>query len=177
MSIASRVVPGTSETIARSSFKSAFSSDDLPTLGWPISASASCGSSSLEGSSGGNFSTIASSKSPVPSPWIAETGTGSPKPRPPNSACIEASARGDSILFATSTTGLRVRRRISATSWSTPTKPSSASTTNTITSASRAAMSAWARVPEAIASVGSTSVSMPPVSTRVKVRPFHSARA
>ena len=38
MSIVSRVVPGTSETITRSAPTRAFRSDDLPTFGRPISA-------------------------------------------------------------------------------------------------------------------------------------------
>ena len=48
----------------------------------------------------------------MPSPWIAETANGSPKPSRENSPCTDASAFGDSVLFATSSTGWCVRRRI-----------------------------------------------------------------
>ena len=53
VSIASRVVPGTSETIARSSPSSALSSELLPTFGRPMIASASSPSCVAFGASGG----------------------------------------------------------------------------------------------------------------------------
>ena len=87
-------MPGTSETIVRSSPRSALSSDDLPTLGCPISASASSVCGSAASLSGGSRSTIASSRSPVPSPWIAETGNGSPNPSRENSPWTEAKRFG-----------------------------------------------------------------------------------
>ena len=80
VSIESRVVPATSVTITRSSPSSRFTSEDFPTFGRPISATrvASSRSATIRGSR----STILSSRSPVPSPCVADTGMGSPRPSP-----------------------------------------------------------------------------------------------
>ena len=80
-SMASRVVPATSETMTRSWPRIWFSRLDLPTLGLPMMATLMRSSSSSSASSSGNCSTQASSRSPVPWPWMAETSMGSPRPR------------------------------------------------------------------------------------------------
>jgi hypothetical protein len=59
---------------------------------------------------GGKRSTIASSRSPVPSPWIAETTIGSPKPRRANSPGIEALHAFGFGLVRDQITGCRVLR-------------------------------------------------------------------
>ena len=63
-----------SETITRSEPRKALTSEDLPTLGRPITATRTASSSSARGGAVAERSTIASSRSPVPSPWVAETG-------------------------------------------------------------------------------------------------------
>ena len=80
-SMASRVVPATSETITRSSPKRRFTREDFPALGFPMTATRMASSSSSAASSGGKQATHASRRSPVPCPWTAETAMGSPKPR------------------------------------------------------------------------------------------------
>ncbi len=79
VSIESRVVPAIGVTITRSSPSSRLSSDDLPTFGRPISASRVASSASALPVPGSR-STIRSSRSPVPRPWVADTGIGSPSP-------------------------------------------------------------------------------------------------
>src|ERR1700722_988068 len=59
--------------MVRCSPRSELTSELFPTFGRPTMASASSVSPATSSSSGGRPSTIASSKSPVPSPWIAET--------------------------------------------------------------------------------------------------------
>src|SRR5215203_1424969 len=88
VSIASRVVPAMSETITRSEPRKALTSEDLPTLGRPITATRTVSSSSSCGSRSPRATTIASRRSPVPRPWVEETGSGSPRPRAWNSAAI-----------------------------------------------------------------------------------------
>ena len=80
-SIASRVVPATLDTMTRSSPKILFTREDLPALGLPMTATLMASSSSSSSSSGGKYCTQASSRSPVPWPWTAETAMGSPRPR------------------------------------------------------------------------------------------------
>ena len=77
--MASRVVPGSAATTKRSSPNSWFTSDDLPTLGRPTTATwiASVSGSS---SAGGSSATMRSSKSPELFPTAAEMGNGSPSP-------------------------------------------------------------------------------------------------
>ena len=74
--------PPRSETITRSRPRKALTSEDLPTFGRPITASRTRSSSRPRRppSSGGSSSTSRSSRSPVPRPWAAETGIGSPSP-------------------------------------------------------------------------------------------------
>ena len=79
VSIASRVVPAISDTITLSSPTMAFTSDDLPTFGRPITAIRAAWSSP-GASASATSSDTRSSRSPVPSPWVADTGTGSPRP-------------------------------------------------------------------------------------------------
>ena len=69
----SRVVPGISETIVRSSSQSAFSSDDLPTFGRPRMETpiSSVVRSTRATSSSRRRATISSSRSPVAMPCSA----------------------------------------------------------------------------------------------------------
>jgi hypothetical protein len=175
MSIASRVVPATSETITRSWPRNALTSDDLPTFGRPMMASRTRSSSSAgEPSSGGSSSTRRSSRSPVPSPCAAETAIGSPSPSAWNS-CASGMSPGASILLATTITGTSPRRRMFATSWSPGRRPARASTTNRATWASASAVRAWSWIETASGS--SSSRSTPPVSMSVNARPFQSVRS
>ena len=79
VSTASRVVPATSLTITRFSPKMQLISEDFPTFGFPMTATRMTSSSSSSPSSSGKYSKQASSRSPVPCPWMAETGIGSPR--------------------------------------------------------------------------------------------------
>ena len=115
VSIVSRVVPGTSETMTRVSPSSAFRSDDLPTFGRPRIATRIASSPTIPSSRPGSCATTSSSRSPVPWPWRAESGTGSPSPSRWNSTASR-SRRGSSILFASTITGLPETRRIVASS-------------------------------------------------------------
>ena len=81
VSIASRVVPGTSLTITRSSPSIALTSEDFPTFGRPITAIRISSSSRVSSSFDGKFFTTASSKSPKFSALLAEMPIGSPKPK------------------------------------------------------------------------------------------------
>ena len=80
MSTLSRVVPGTSETIMRSSWSSAFTSDDLPTFTRPAMARCRTGGGIFTGVVGPGGSRRASSASTArrPVPSCAETAMGSP---------------------------------------------------------------------------------------------------
>ena len=113
----------------------------------------------------------ASSTSPEPRPCSAETGYGSPRPSD-HSMAASASCMGESTLLATSTTGLPERRSSRTTRSSVSVGPTVASTTNITASASSTATSACSATR---ASMPATSTSHPPVSTRVKWRPAHSA--
>ena len=174
VSIVSRVVPGTSETITRSSPSSAFRSDDFPTLGRPRIATRIASSPTIPSSRPGSCETTSSSRSPVPWPWRAESGTGSPSPRRWNSTASR-SRRGSSILFASTITGLPDARRIAASSSSPGVIPARASTTKRTRSASPIAVRACSAMwrPKGPVSASST----PPVSTSRKVTPFQSARS
>ena len=112
-----------------------------------------------------------SSRSPLPSPCAAETGIGSPRPSRWNSPASGMSAR-TSDLFAATSTGKPLRRRRSAISSSPGRSPPLTSTTSTASCASDNAAVAWSRIEPAIGS--GSSRSMPPVSTSVNLRPFHS---
>ena len=81
VSVVSLVVPAMSDTIARFTPLILFTSDDLPTLGFPMIATLIISSSSSSSSHSGRYLSTSSSKSPVPCPCDAETATGSPKPR------------------------------------------------------------------------------------------------
>ncbi len=122
--------------------------------------------------SGGSDQTIASRRSPVPRPWLAEIAYVSSQPSEWNSAPSSSRFSLSALLTAT-ITGAVARRRIVAASRSAGVIPVAASTTNTMTSACEIARRAcsWTRI-----SIGSSgSSSRPPVSTTMKRRPFHSA--
>ena len=79
VSIASRVVPSTLDTITRSSFKMELTKLDFPTLGRPIQQNEvipSYGAISFSGS----FSITTSNKSPSPIPCAPLIAIGSPRP-------------------------------------------------------------------------------------------------
>ena len=81
--MASRVVPGSSETMTRSSPRMAFKRLDFPALGRPTMASrmpATSGSVSIWRT--GSLSQMASRSSSSPLACSLEVGMGSPKPRP-----------------------------------------------------------------------------------------------
>ena len=80
VSMASRVVPASSATIIRFSPKMRLVRLDLPTLGRPMMATG-MRSSSTTVSEKSRWAQTASSRSPVPWPWTADTGITSSKPR------------------------------------------------------------------------------------------------
>src|SRR5512133_3194532 len=174
VSIASRVVPGTSETITRSSPRRAFRRLDLPTFGRPRMATRIASSPTSCGPLPGSMVTTASSRSPVPWPCWAESGTGSPRPSRWNSNA-SASWSGSSILFASNSTGLRARRRIAASSSSPGVIPARASTTKRIRAAAAIAVCAWSTIGRAIGAW--SAMSTPPVSISRKRCPCQSATA
>ncbi len=178
VSTASRVVPGMSCTTERSSPTRRLKRVDFPTFGRPTMAIEKMPSSASTGSSGsgGNASTRASSRSPLPRPWIADTGCGVPRPRR-EKAHVSFSRRSSSALLATRRTGRSLRWRMWATWASSSVMPTLTSTTMRITSASATARSACALTWRASAAAPSPEVgsSQPPVSTTVNERPFQSA--
>jgi hypothetical protein len=113
-----------------------------------------------------------SARSPVFRPCCALIVMLGSKPRAKNSTA-SASRAGLSPLFTTRITGASARRRRSATSWSSGASPACASTTKRMRSASSTATRAWSCTRSSMSVPGSSS--RPPVSTTVKVRPFHSA--
>ena len=171
VSIESRVVPGTSETMTRSPPTSALRSDDFPTFGRPRIATLIASSPTGRSLWPGSRPTISSRRSPEPCPWSAEIGIGSPSPRRWNSSASR-SRRGSSSLFASTSTGRRDTRRISASSSSPGVMPAVASTTRRTRSASSTACRACAAIcgPNGPVSARST----PPVSMRRNVVPDHS---
>ena len=171
VSIASRVVPGTSDTITRSSPRIAFSRLDLPTFGRPRIATRIASSPTCDGPAPGNRATTASSRSPVPWPCSADSGIGSPRPSRWNSSA-SVSRAGSSILFASRKTCLRAERRISATSSSPGVIPAFASTTKSTRSASATAARAWSAIERVIGERSATST--PPVSISRNSVPAHS---
>ena len=89
-SIASRVVPATSETITRSEPRKRLTSEDLPTFGRPITARRTA-RRPRSAPSRQHARRSGRAGRPVPSPCAAETATGSPSPRPWNSAASASS--------------------------------------------------------------------------------------
>ena len=79
--------PRPRRTSARSCRASRFSRLDLPTFGRPSSATRRGPAGTSNGSAGasGSAASTASSTSPLPRPWIALTGNGSPRPSDHNS--------------------------------------------------------------------------------------------
>ena len=109
----------------------------------------------------------------MPSPWVAETGSGSPRPRPWNSA-VTPKSLGRSALLTATRTGTSPPRRVFASSASPARRPARPSTTISTASASAIASRAWLCTSRA--SSASSSRSMPPVSISSKATPFHSQR-
>src|ERR1700736_5576853 len=130
-STGSRVVPATGSTSERSCPASLLSRLDLPTFGRPRSATRRGPPSSSSASFGasGSASRITSSRSPLPRPCSALTGTGSPSPSD-QSAATSGSALVSSTLLAATTTGLPDRRSTAATAAAAAVTPTVASPTN-----------------------------------------------
>ena len=112
--IASRVVPGRSNAIRRSSPSQVLISVLLPTLGRPATArrigALGSGSGGSASSSWGNASSAASTRLRMPCPCADEMGCGSPMPSSWNSPSSGDSTM-PSALLAASTTFLRCVRR------------------------------------------------------------------
>ena len=147
----SRVVPGRSWTTERSSPISRLNRVDLPTLGRPTMATdGTDGTCSVDRAQPprrpaprASAATTASSRSPVPRPWRALTGNGSPRPSRVN-AQASASRLSPSTLLATTRVGRPSRRSRAATLASSSVTPTVVSTTSRTTAASGMARSAWA---------------------------------
>ena len=166
VSTASLVVPGASWVTERSSPTSRLKRVDFPTLGRPTRATLGSllgavrarrarrcrrGSRSAVGgpptrpstTGSGSRRTTSSRRSPVPRPWRALTGHGSPSPRDMASQA-SASRWDESTLLATTRTGRPDRLSRRATAMSSSVTPTVTSTTIRTTSASAMARSAWA---------------------------------
>ena len=174
VSIASRVVPGISDTITRSRPTSLLRSDDLPTFGRPRIATRIASVPIATSLVPGRRETISSSRSPVPWPCSPDSGHGSPSPSAWKTA-ESGSRRGSSILLASTITGRLAARRMTASSSSPGVIPTRASTTNSTRSASSIAAFACSAilVPNGPPSTSST----PPVSMRRNQVPVHSQRS
>ena len=172
-STGSTVVPETSETTARCCWASLFSSEDLPTFGFPTIATrrGPPTSSKLSRGASGRTASTASRRSPEPLPCMAETGYGSPSPRFHMVAAM-ASWRWSSTLFAASTTGFLERLSTLTTASSSSRVPTVASTTNSTASAIEIASSACSAICCAMPLASET---QPPVSTSTNSRPFQFA--
>ena len=179
--MASRVVPGTSLTIARSSRTMELISEDLPTFGRPTIAIV-IGCSTLDSPSTrlpwtgvrssmsageGSCSSIASSNSEIPRSCSALTEITFSKPNESNSTA-NGSCFSVSILLITSTTGFCDLRNIRANSSSTGDNPFFPSTTKRRRSLSRNAFSAACRT--CWISSDSPAPKIPPVSHNVNGR-------
>ena len=165
-----------SETITRSEPRKALTSEDLPTLGRPITATRTASSSS--GRVGGwspSAATIASSRSPVPSPW-----RGRDRHRLAEAEAVELGGRGDrrsgrSTLLAATRTGTSPPRRVfgqlgvaGPQAGAARRRPSGSRRPRRSPAAPGAGRRGPARPRR--------SRSMPPVSISSKATPFHSQR-
>mmetsp|Transcript_54303 Transcript_54303/g.140223 ORF Transcript_54303/g.140223 Transcript_54303/m.140223 type:complete len:313 (+) Transcript_54303:809-1747(+) len=174
-SMASRVVPDSSHTIARSVPVSRLSREDLPTFGRPRIATRSSSSASppsLSALSGGSGLTSSSITSPMPVPCSPLTGHGVPRPRDQKSAAWSSPSTVDSHLFTASTTGTFCRRRKAAICSSSTVRPDLPSTTTSTEEASDMAIMACWRICGRNTSCSSSSYTIPPVSTTVNSWPF-----
>ena len=72
--MASRVVPGVSETMHRDESNNLLTNDDLPTLGRPAIATRTVFSGRMVSSTSGSTATNSSSMSATPYPCSADTG-------------------------------------------------------------------------------------------------------
>ena len=132
-SIASRVVPGRSKAITRSSPIKVLIKVDLPTFGRPTTAifigrvPSKIDSSSGTGSGICNRSKASSNKERTPSPWAEEIASGSPKASSWKSA-VTTLCGMPSVLFTANMTGRPVLRKNSAITRSWGAKPKRPST-------------------------------------------------
>ena len=175
VSIASRVVPGTSETITRSSPSSAFRRLDLPTFGRPRIATRIASSPTscrpLPGS-------IVDDRVEQVAGAVAVQGRERASGRRGRAGGTRARARPAPGRRSCSRAGAPAcapRRRIAASSSSPGVIPARASTTNRTRSASAIAARACSAI-ERVIGVGSA-MSTPPVSISRKRCPFQSRRA
>mmetsp|Transcript_4378 Transcript_4378/g.9594 ORF Transcript_4378/g.9594 Transcript_4378/m.9594 type:complete len:214 (+) Transcript_4378:181-822(+) len=145
-SIASRVVPERSHTIARSVPVSRLSNDDLPTLGRPRMATLSVGlpsrSPAATCAGGGSGLTSSSITSPIPVPCSPLTGHGVPMPRLQKSAACTSPSTVDSHLFTASTMGTFCRRKKAEICSSSTVRPAWPSTTKRTEDAASSAIMA-----------------------------------
>ena len=191
VSMASRVVPGMSCTMARSSPRSLLKRVDLPTLGRPMMATLGVPGSrsplALSAAAGGqrSASSLRRAAGPAAVPPPRRAGRRCPA-RAGRSPGRVAEARGrrtprwpasrlaSSTLLTTSRTGGPARRITLAAARSSSVTPVVTSTTIRITSASARARSAWSLT---LASRASPPASQPPVSMMEKGTPDHSAES
>ena len=162
----SRVVPGMSVAITRSSPISRLTSVDLPTLGRPIIAMRMESSSGVAASVSGSrpASTISINDS-QPMPCTAAMACGSPQPRRWNSAPTTPGSRPSALLTARNS-GLPARSSRRATYWSSVVSPARPSTTRMTRSASDTARSVCSRIRVSTPALGVAIT--PPVSTTMQ---------
>jgi len=169
VSTASRVVPGMSWTIERSSPTSRLKSVDFPALGRPTNAtrgmsmSGRTSSGSSSGSTVGSRRTTSSRRSPVPRPCSALIGHGSPRPSETRSQALASRLVSSTLLPRAARRPERFTRR--AISRSSSVAPTMTSVTIKTTSASANARSDW---PDTLIVSSSPRPSQPPVSMMVK---------
>ena len=156
----SRVVPGSSLAMTRSSPSRRLTRVDLPTFGRPMTAMRMAPESSRLRRCGVKPSSTCSISVSQPCPWLAEMASGGPRPSRWKSAPAR-SGSSPSALLSTSVTGLPARRSSRATNTSCGESPARASASNISRSASCTARSVCARICAAIPTGFSTS---PPVS-------------
>jgi hypothetical protein len=141
-SIASRVVPGWSNAITRSSPSRRFTSVDLPTLGRPTMATRGWSGASSGSRSTGNGASASSISWRTPSPCSAEIATGMPSASSWNSA-VTTSSRMPSVLLTARNTVACASRSCCAMRLSCGESPARPSVTKMMTSASAIASRAW----------------------------------
>ncbi len=146
-SMASRVVPGLSKAIMRSSPSRRLTRVDLPTLGRPMMATRGWSGASSSSGSTSKGASASSMRLLTPSPCSAEIACGSPMASSWNSA-VTTSWRMPSVLFTTRITGALASRSIWPMRLSCGERPARPSVTKRITSACAIASRAWRAISE-----------------------------
>ena len=143
VSIASRVVPATRQTITRSQPRNALTSDDLPTFGRPITARRTTSSSSSGSSSPGReLDDRGRAGRPCRGPG-RRTPAAARRGRGRGTRARAAGRSASRSCWPRRPPAARPRRRMSAISSSPGRRPARASTTSSATSASASAARAW----------------------------------